>query len=188
MVVGHTPQRNGINSVCDGDVWRIDVGLSRAFAEAYPSRRTEVLEIQGEVAGAITFEKTSTGVKFSSITPNRPILGKGWRMFPHGPTWYSINETLNQRAAEAICHDRSAGTAELANIEDFKVLREAFGFSTKYDFPKWFFNLGKKRIWTSTVDSSELAGLFNTRNGKYLSHFRSDHAGVLCVKREVPSQ
>ena len=31
MVVGHTVQARGINSVCDGAVWRIDVGLARAY-------------------------------------------------------------------------------------------------------------------------------------------------------------
>jgi hypothetical protein len=31
MVVGHTVQPSGISSACDGRVWRIDVGMSRAF-------------------------------------------------------------------------------------------------------------------------------------------------------------
>ncbi|HET7540146.1 MAG TPA: metallophosphoesterase [Polyangiaceae bacterium] len=43
MIVGHTVQRQGINSACDGKVWRIDVGLSR-FYGAKPS----VLEIRGD--------------------------------------------------------------------------------------------------------------------------------------------
>ena len=30
ICVGHTPQEN-VNSVANGSVWRIDVGLSRAF-------------------------------------------------------------------------------------------------------------------------------------------------------------
>jgi len=42
MVVGHTVQQQGINSACDGKVWRIDVGLSR-FYGGKPS----VLEIRG---------------------------------------------------------------------------------------------------------------------------------------------
>lgn len=41
MVVGHTVQRE-INSVCDGQVWRIDVGLSR-----YYGGPRQVLEIRG---------------------------------------------------------------------------------------------------------------------------------------------
>ena len=31
MVVGHTPQEHGINSACDGAVWRIDVGLAKHY-------------------------------------------------------------------------------------------------------------------------------------------------------------
>ncbi len=31
MVVGHTPQESGINSMCDGKLWRIDVGMSSAY-------------------------------------------------------------------------------------------------------------------------------------------------------------
>ena len=31
MVVGHTPQPSGINSACEGRVWRIDTGLSRYY-------------------------------------------------------------------------------------------------------------------------------------------------------------
>jgi hypothetical protein len=31
MVVGHTPQESGVNSACDGKVWRIDVGLARHY-------------------------------------------------------------------------------------------------------------------------------------------------------------
>jgi hypothetical protein len=42
MVVGHTVQHRGINSACDAKVWRIDVGLSKAFGGPI-----EVLQIQG---------------------------------------------------------------------------------------------------------------------------------------------
>jgi hypothetical protein len=42
MVVGHTVQRNGINSACDGRVWRIDTGLSKFFGG-----KLEVLDIRG---------------------------------------------------------------------------------------------------------------------------------------------
>lgn len=31
MIVGHTPQAEGINSACSGKVWRIDTGMSRAY-------------------------------------------------------------------------------------------------------------------------------------------------------------
>lgn len=43
MVVGHTVQHGGITSSCDGAVWRIDVGLSRAFGGPI-----EVLQIEGD--------------------------------------------------------------------------------------------------------------------------------------------
>lgn len=41
MVVGHTPQDQGINSSCDGKLWRIDVGLSSAYGG--PIQALEVL-------------------------------------------------------------------------------------------------------------------------------------------------
>lgn len=44
MVVGHTPQESGINGVCDGKLWRIDVGMSTAYGGPI-----EVLEL-GETA------------------------------------------------------------------------------------------------------------------------------------------
>jgi calcineurin-like phosphoesterase family protein len=42
MVVGHTVQHHGANSACEGQVWRIDVGMSRYFGGPI-----EVLEIRG---------------------------------------------------------------------------------------------------------------------------------------------
>jgi Icc-related predicted phosphoesterase len=45
MVVGHTVQKNGINSGCDGKIWRTDVGLSRSFGKS--KRSIQVLEILG---------------------------------------------------------------------------------------------------------------------------------------------
>ena len=36
QVVGHTIQRSGINSTCDGRVHRIDVGLSRGCGDGTP--------------------------------------------------------------------------------------------------------------------------------------------------------
>lgn len=45
MVVGHTPQSAGINSACDGQVWRIDVGLSRHYGGP-----VQALKMQGNEA------------------------------------------------------------------------------------------------------------------------------------------
>ncbi len=41
MVVGHTVQTQGINSACDGHVWRIDVGMSKFYGGP-----VQVLEIK----------------------------------------------------------------------------------------------------------------------------------------------
>jgi hypothetical protein len=43
MVVGHTVQHAGVNSACDGKVWRIDVGISRYFGGPI-----QALEIRGD--------------------------------------------------------------------------------------------------------------------------------------------
>ncbi len=40
LVVGHTTQKDGITSACDGKVWRIDVGIAR-----YYGSRIEALEL-----------------------------------------------------------------------------------------------------------------------------------------------
>ena len=45
MVVGHTPQKNGITSACDEQVWRVDVGLASHYGGN--ARTTQVLEISG---------------------------------------------------------------------------------------------------------------------------------------------
>jgi hypothetical protein len=43
MVVGHTVQRRGVTSACEGHVWRVDVGLSHAFGGPI-----EVLQLEGD--------------------------------------------------------------------------------------------------------------------------------------------
>lgn len=48
MVIGHTVQKGGVTSACEGKVWRIDVGLA-----AYYGGPTEVLEIVGAEARAV---------------------------------------------------------------------------------------------------------------------------------------
>lgn len=40
LVVGHTPQPNGVNALCDGKLWRIDVGLARHYGG--PSQALEL--------------------------------------------------------------------------------------------------------------------------------------------------
>jgi hypothetical protein len=48
MVVGHTVQHHGITSGCDERVWRIDVGLSRAFGGP-----VQALEIRGDAVSVL---------------------------------------------------------------------------------------------------------------------------------------
>jgi hypothetical protein len=46
IVVGHTPQEEGINSCCHGNVWKVDSGMSLAFGK-HNAKRIQVLEILG---------------------------------------------------------------------------------------------------------------------------------------------
>jgi hypothetical protein len=48
MVVAHTVQEHGIGAVCDGAVWRIDVGLARHYGGPI-----EVFELQGDDARVV---------------------------------------------------------------------------------------------------------------------------------------
>jgi len=43
MVMGHTPQKPGIQSACDGRAWRIDTGMAKAYGGPI-----QALEIKGE--------------------------------------------------------------------------------------------------------------------------------------------
>jgi hypothetical protein len=43
MVVGHSVQRGGINSGCDGKIWRTDIGMSKSFGKR--NKKIQVLEI-----------------------------------------------------------------------------------------------------------------------------------------------
>lgn len=53
LVVGHTVQKLGISSICDGSVWRIDVGMAAYYGQANVS----VLEIKGGHVRALTAPK-----------------------------------------------------------------------------------------------------------------------------------
>lgn len=44
MIIGHTIQENGINSVCNNKLWKIDVGLSKCF-DKIPNKKLQILEI-----------------------------------------------------------------------------------------------------------------------------------------------
>lgn len=43
LVIGHSIQENGINSICNNRVWRIDVGMSDAFNKG--EKKIQILEI-----------------------------------------------------------------------------------------------------------------------------------------------
>lgn len=46
IYVGHTPQiEEGINSICDGRIWRTDIGASKAFDDFKINNKIQVLEI-----------------------------------------------------------------------------------------------------------------------------------------------
>jgi len=50
VAIGHTPQSanvNGINSTCNGKVWRCDIGMSQAFAPDN-RKKVQILEITGK--------------------------------------------------------------------------------------------------------------------------------------------
>lgn len=47
LVVGHTPQLNGCNCECGGQVWRVDVGMSRGVLNAGP----QALVIEQDAGG-----------------------------------------------------------------------------------------------------------------------------------------
>lgn len=53
MVVGHTPQNDGITSACDGKIWRIDVGMAEHYGGT-PS----ALTIEGGKPTAVSAAKT----------------------------------------------------------------------------------------------------------------------------------
>jgi hypothetical protein len=50
LVVGHTPQLGGANCECNGQIWRIDVGMSFGVLGAEP----QVLEIDGDEVRVLT--------------------------------------------------------------------------------------------------------------------------------------
>ena len=50
MVVGHTVQKAGVTSICDGSVWRIDVGLAAYYGDAPVS----ILEVKAGQVRVLT--------------------------------------------------------------------------------------------------------------------------------------
>jgi len=63
MVIGHTVRREGISSICNGQAWRIDVGLSRTESRAGKIGASEVLELSN---GGSVVNILSTDAKLPS--------------------------------------------------------------------------------------------------------------------------
>jgi hypothetical protein len=60
LVMGHTVQKNGISSACDGLAWRIDVGMSAVYGGP-----VEVLEIVGDSVRVL---------REKDVRPTRPAI------------------------------------------------------------------------------------------------------------------
>ena len=66
MIMGHSPQflyGKGINSECNDTIWRVDIGMSRAFGELsrgcpdYNNRKVQILQIVDDTKFTILKEK-----------------------------------------------------------------------------------------------------------------------------------
>lgn len=68
LVIGHTPQRDGVTFACGDRVARIDVGLSRY----YGGHATAVLEIQGDAVHVLTDKDLAA----SDSKQQRPNVGR----------------------------------------------------------------------------------------------------------------
>jgi len=60
MVVGHTIQQQGINSVCDDMVYRVDVGLSKGCGDGTPEAL--VILNDGEVVERVSENTDRAGI------------------------------------------------------------------------------------------------------------------------------
>lgn len=67
LVIGHTPQMEGLNSECDGKVWRVDVGMSSGVLNA----EAQVLEIMPQEAPDLESAINIIGYN-SAATPPPP--------------------------------------------------------------------------------------------------------------------
>lgn len=62
LVVGHTPQLCGANCECEGEVWRIDVGMSSGVL----NRPVQILEIKKDPKTNISRAKVLSNLSQSS--------------------------------------------------------------------------------------------------------------------------
>ena len=69
--MGHSPQflyGKGINSECNDTIWRVDIGMSRAFGELsrgcpdYNNRKVQILQILDDTKFTILKEKYAISI------------------------------------------------------------------------------------------------------------------------------
>ncbi|KAI5073073.1 hypothetical protein GOP47_0011086 [Adiantum capillus-veneris] len=71
LVVGHTPQMLGANSKCQGQVWRIDVGMSSGMLNAQP----QVLEIFNDEVRVLSSGSQNTYVRDKTMNGSTTSVG-----------------------------------------------------------------------------------------------------------------
>lgn len=81
IVVGHTVQKEGVTSICDGSVWRIDVGLSAYYGDGPIS----ILEVKAGQVGALTMPRGSAVPKASAAPPASAARGSSVRSRTRSP-------------------------------------------------------------------------------------------------------
>mmetsp|Transcript_27116 Transcript_27116/g.35550 ORF Transcript_27116/g.35550 Transcript_27116/m.35550 type:complete len:390 (-) Transcript_27116:663-1832(-) len=76
MVVGHTPQKRGINSAARGKVWRVDTGTSAFYggsAEVLEMNGNEVVSILTEQGSIPSAERACENLKEQELVPSLPL-------------------------------------------------------------------------------------------------------------------
>ena len=100
MVIGHTPQEEGITSACNNKVWRVDVGLSAAIlGSADKAKRVQVLEITQNS----NKEAKVIPLKFKEISEQKPTLNKSITAKPIDIKKVALH-SKHQTAAEKVRH------------------------------------------------------------------------------------
>jgi len=69
MVVGHTPQDNGVNIRCAGRIILADTIISRAYEASFGFSRASAIEYDGGAATALYFPVGQDGVERVPLTP-----------------------------------------------------------------------------------------------------------------------
>eukprot|EP00735_Rhodelphis_limneticus_P006882 TRINITY_DN19347_c0_g1::TRINITY_DN19347_c0_g1_i1::g.7892::m.7892 TRINITY_DN19347_c0_g1::TRINITY_DN19347_c0_g1_i1::g.7892 ORF type:complete len:200 (-),score=13.52,sp/Q8L774/SLP1_ARATH/57.14/5e-12 TRINITY_DN19347_c0_g1_i1:17-616(-) len=127
MVVGHTPQPYGINSACNGGVWRVDVGMSAGVYGSPP----QVLEILADGSVRVLCEKeynTSwtlrTMCRKQILASDHPLCTSASVNPPGTPSVLSLtpNLSMSRRTPHLILRKNSAPSLihiDKAHIQHF---------------------------------------------------------------------